>query len=114
MIQNNSQVLNVTVAEATLFNIVDSSQYPRAFWFNNLDDVNTMTLKFQESEDGGTTWADLIPDDEAVAPFSVPAGEVVFKKITNSNLVRLRGSGEGSLHLSISRFFSDNAITIRI
>lgn len=114
MIQNNSIVITVGVTEQTLLNIVDNADQPRCFWFQNLDDINSMILKFQTSVDGGSTWVDLVPDGDTQAAFVVPNQSSVFKKITNSNMLRLRGSGEGLLHVGITRHYPNDAVTIRI
>jgi len=107
MIQANINYYDVPATLGTICNIVDATQDTRFFYFTNLDKVNTITLKFQQSTDGGNTWndiqgAEIVLDPEETKSFS----------ITNANLLRIVGSGNAQLLVVLVRNFAPNAVTI--
>lgn len=108
MVLSLDTVVVVVSAEATVLSLQNNTPYARTFILKNMDSMNTMTLKFQESMDGGNTWEDIVDPDI----FQIAPGEQSNKQVVNSNLVRLRASGAGLLAINVSRYADESGLVM--
>lgn len=77
----------VALAEGTVFEIQGLSSIPKEVVIDNLDQINTLTWKFQYSDDG-STWTDI------GTSATLAAEESVRTTLSDHVFYRLRASGD--------------------
>ncbi len=104
-------IFDVPSAEATLFTLREANGFPKVLFFENLTS-NTITIRLQESGDGGATFINL------GATFDLgPAGggaAVEVKKEDTTNIIRVRGSGganDRDVLINTGRYYLTGATT---
>lgn len=91
----------VGAGEGTIFVVEGTAAQVRRIEFTNLDAVNTMTWRYEESNDGAS-WSDVAADD------TLAAGASRVDSLSGSIFYRLRASG--SVNIAV-RVTSSKAIT---
>lgn len=96
----------VQESEGTLFSLIQNSSPVQLFLRNA--GVNTINYRFQDSDDGGTTWTDL--DVTGTDLYNtLTAGQTRAIRITSTNTnvrIRANASGGSVLDFSVTRFYT--------
>ena len=103
MLSTQTRVFDVAVALSTILSVQENNSYQRSFFFHNLS-TGSLSVQIEYSADGGTTWTLVEP------AFSIAAGAITAKEVTNLNILRVRASGGGDdrdLYIGYSRMFLD-------
>lgn len=101
MLVAQSLVLTAPVSEAVVAKIPDTTPYPRGVWFRNLSGTNTLTIKVQSSDDGGTTWEEV-----GASPYTLlPNGVVGVWVQVAGPFLRIVAAGNAQFYMGLSRFY---------
>src|SRR5688572_8104701 len=90
-------VVSVPLSEGTIFDFVGSDVVGKLVILENLDAANTLTYKWQTSNDQ-TTWTDVAAN-ATIAPTAAAA----FLLTQNAPFIRLRASGNLSAAVAVLR-----------
>ena len=98
-ITQNQPSLTVPVGEGTVFDVQGSAAESKTVKIMNLDDTNTLTYKFQYSDDG-TTWTDV------AALSTVAPADWLVTTLTAHVFHRLRAYGNLDIAVEVSMVLS--------
>lgn len=97
-VSKNEPKINVPVSEGTVFTVQSAAGVERRVAMENLDAANTMTWRFQYSDDN-STWTDEATDT-TLAP-----GARIAEELTGHVFYRLRASGNLDIAVQINAEF---------
>lgn len=100
-VNKNQSRIEVPLAEGTVFTVQGAAALTKKIHIENLDQVNTMTYKFQYSDDN-VTWTDV-----AIATTLAPTA-TVHTDLTGHIFHRLRASGDLDIAVEASAFLAFN------
>jgi len=105
MFVHQVDVVPVTTAVGTVLTIRETNTGTRLFQFKNLAS-STLSILLEYSADGGSTWS------TDVSSFDLPAGDVISKVSTRTEVLRVRVSGATDpqgLMIGYSRTYDDSS-----
>lgn len=100
MLVSQALVVDVPASEDIIIRIPDATPFPRALFLQNQSSSNTLIIRIESSNDGGSTWTQ-VGDEEVIL-----AGSVVGRWLVSAGpYLRLQGAGNGRLYVGLARFY---------